>query len=153
MYFKIETIQSKTVLENARIDELETIFEEDESAEFILLGLEDEDGNLANMGRIKITLGEAQELDCMDDDDKTIYCLWCDNQGSFSGLPSLREVQDYFRGKASNREEWAEDYIRECYTVPDFLSNHIDWTSVANELALDVDFCEDSSGNVYVFGQ
>jgi len=45
--------------------------------------------------------------------------------------------EDHYRGSFNTEEEWAEETYSELYEIPDHLKSHIDWESVARELAMD----------------
>lgn len=48
---------------------------------------------------------------------------------------------DYF-------EDYCQEYIEDCYEIPDFLQHHIKWDSIANEMEMDYTEIE-FDGQVY----
>lgn len=67
----------------------------------------------------------------LDDDDREILAAYRDNIDQSGDIDQAREA---YSGRASSKEDFAEDLFRECYGIPRELENYIDWSRVVRDL-------------------
>lgn len=67
----------------------------------------------------------------LDDDERELLQVYRDNIDSDG---TLDQAQEAFSGRASSKEDFAEDLFRECYTIPKELDYYIDWSRVVRDL-------------------
>jgi antirestriction protein len=53
------------------------------------------------------------------------------------GDPTKEEIEESYIGEYESEEDYAEDFFRECYQIPEFLEMYIDWEAVARALFMD----------------
>jgi hypothetical protein len=58
--------------------------------------------------------------------------------------------ESQYVGDFESKEAYAQSYYEDNYDIPDFLQNHIDWDSVANELLMDYSTYDGGMG-VFIF--
>lgn len=67
----------------------------------------------------------------LDDDDREILAAYRDNIDQSGDIDQAREA---YSGRASSKEDFAEELFRDCYTIPKELENYIDWSNVVRDL-------------------
>ena len=93
-------------------------------------------------------------LDCYDADAVIGFgeTFGWDNDAQFSeGRYGQREYMDAYHGAHESEADWAEEFVKDCYSldIPDFVE--IDWEATAENLSQDMSFYHAPDGTVHVF--
>ena len=59
------------------------------------------------------------------------------NDALFAGIQhdgSLDRFEEYYLGQFSSNADYAQDYIESIYSIPDFISFHVDWDAIYSQL-------------------
>jgi len=67
----------------------------------------------------------------LDDDEREILAAYRDN---IDQTGTLEQAQEVFVGRASSKEDFAEQMFYDCYTIPRELESYIDWSRVVRDL-------------------
>lgn len=84
----------------------------------------------------------------LNEDDKELLEEYQDAYDSTANISDLDKIKDYYCGQYDSLEDYAEELMNECYNIPDFLVNYIDYKAVARDLEMDGTFI---SSNGFVF--
>jgi antirestriction protein len=85
----------------------------------------------------------------VDSTTEDAFCAWLNYNKDLEYVKN--HFDEAYYGNYHDEEDFAREYVEELYTIPDFIEIHIDWESVANDLAHDMDFVEAPGGGIYVF--
>lgn len=55
------------------------------------------------------------------------------------GLNYINDICDIRFNLIEDMEEYAENLVNECYDIPDFISMHIDYRGIADDLEIDME--------------
>lgn len=82
------------------------------------------------------------------------FAMWFDDQYSISEIENINieNFKEDYQGEWPDLATYAQDLVNECYSIPDFLNNFINWDKFANALEA-VDYWCDvlENSNVAVF--
>ena len=84
----------------------------------------------------------------LSDDDKELLEEYRDTYDSSADISDLDKIKERYCGIWDSMEDYAEEFMNECYNIPDFLANYIDYKAVARDLEMDGCFI---SSNGFVF--
>ncbi|MDD5049121.1 MAG: antirestriction protein ArdA [Methanoregulaceae archaeon] len=122
--------------------EIEEFFETDDYT------IDDSSPELENIR--DYTLGDLCEIaSLVDMTNEDAFIAWLNYNGDIEYVKS--HFDEAYYGSYNDEEDFAREYVEGLYTIPDFIEIHIDWESVANDLAHDMDFVDAPGGGIYVF--
>lgn len=90
-------------------------------------------------------------MDSLKDDQPEAFMVWC-THGSYD-LSSedanslLSKFKDEYQGKYDSEEDFAYEYVENCYDLPEFAKTYFDYEKFAREL-FSTDYCYEDG---YVF--
>lgn len=74
----------------------------------------------------------------LDDHEQALVEAWVELFGwAESASDTLRQAENHYAGQADSWEEYAEQLYSECYEIPDFLQNYIDWHALGRDLSFE----------------
>lgn len=87
----------------------------------------------------------------MDDDDRELLAVYCEN---FDADADIERAREAFEGKFDDPEDWAYHWLEETGSlaeVPEFLRNYIDFEAYARDACGDMTFVERGYHDCWVF--
>lgn len=76
-------------------------------------------------------------------------CILADYNSDLEDAATM--LSECFEGEHESFKDFAQDYAESLYDIPDWLKNHIDWQSFADELEMDYTVIDRSKSKVLVF--
>jgi antirestriction protein len=85
----------------------------------------------------------------VDESERDAWVAWLAN-GMDEDADAFR---DAYAGEWLNAEEYAEDFVNDCYTVPDWVEGYIDYERMARDFELggDIWIANSDTYTLYVF--
>lgn len=123
------------------------IHSDEDDPEFIFQDWENIPDGLISESSIDDGLWEWLRL---DDDQREIVSIYREH---IDKSESIDRILERYRGEFSSKGDYAEQFMDDCYEIPDHLASYIDYEKFANdcELGGDVTFVETSHCCVHVF--
>ena len=87
--------------------------------------------------------------DGVDESEREAWQAWLANGMN----EDAEEFRDAYAGEYATLEDYAYEFISDCYEVPEWVENYIDYKSFARDLDLggDIWYGQNDYGVVYVF--
>lgn len=80
------------------------------------------------------------------------YICMCDSEHCIYEMDYIDECNFY---KHDSLSEWAEDLIHDLgfipNNIPSFITNHIDWNGIAQEILVDYNYCQLEDGSYLIW--
>lgn len=84
----------------------------------------------------------------LDDDDKELLEEYQDAYDESADIHDIDKIKERYCGTWDSMEDYAEEFMNECYDIPDYLTNYIDYSAFARDLEMDGCYI---SSNGFVF--
>lgn len=93
---------------------------------------------------------ETELPDGIDESERDAWDAFVTNIG---GTPSADEFRDAYAGEWSSLEDYADEFVRECYEVPGWVEYYIDYSLMVRDWELNGDIWTEraSGGSFFVF--